>query len=406
MASKKKKFDMLLFLPAFILILFGVVMVFSASSPTASLDPACNGDTYFFLKRHLAWLVLGFLGMWGAYKVDLLKWRKFSLVFIILSVFMLLLIFVPGLSRDVLGAKRAIFLGPVTIQPSEFAKLALIFYLADALARRQERGTRLSILSAAIPLMIFGTIMVLILKQPDLGTTITIAGSVMGLLFLAGTNGYHLMGIMAVGGIGAAVLIYKESYRMQRILAFVDPWKYPDSLGYQNIQSLIALGSGGLFGVGLGESRQKFFYLPERFTDFILAVIGEELGLFFGTIPITLLFILLLYKGLRIAANARDPFLSLLAGGIVFKIVIQAFINIGVVAGALPCTGIPLPFISFGGSSLIACLIGVGILLNVASEPRGQFGEVERRKLEKRPRFGDSVETHIVPDKSMRKMEG
>jgi cell division protein FtsW len=405
MASKKKKFDMLLFLPAFILTAIGIIMVFSASSPTAALDPACKGDTYFFLKRHVAWVALGFLAMWGAYNVDLTKLRKFSLAFIVIAIVMLLLIFVPGLSRDVLGAKRSIFLGPISIQPSEFAKLALIFYLSDALARRQERGSRLSMMSAFVPLMIFGMILALILKQPDLGTVITIAGSVMGLLFLAGTNGYHLMGLMAMGGIGAAVLIYKEAYRMQRILAFANPWKYPDSLGYQNIQSFLALGSGGWFGVGLGESRQKFFYLPERFTDFIFAVIGEELGLVFGTLPIILLFILFMYKGLRIAANARDPFLSLLAGGIIFSIVIQAFINIGVVAGVLPCTGIPLPFISFGGSSLIASLMGLGIVLNVASEPRGHFSEGERRKLEKRPRFTDSMEAHIESSRSMRKAD-
>jgi cell division protein FtsW len=396
MASKKKKFDALLFLPALMLSVFGVIMVFSASSPTATMDPACNGDLYFFLKRHVMWLLLGFAFMIGTYKMNLDKWRKYSFVFIIIAVLMLVAIFIPGLSRDVLGAKRAIFLGPITIQPSEFAKIALIFYLADALARRQERGSRLSVLTSAIPLLAFGSIIMLILKQPDLGTTITIAGSVIGLLFMAGTNGFHLLGLSAVGGIAAALLIFRESYRMKRILAFIDPWKYPDSLGYQNIQSLIALGSGGLFGLGIGESRQKFFYLPERFTDFIFAVIGEELGLVFGTLPVIFLFIFLLYKGLRIAANAKDPFLSLLAGGITFQIVLQAFINMGVVAGILPCTGIPLPFISFGGSSLVASLMGMGMLLNIAGEPRGQYSELERRKLEKRPRFTDSVETSTV----------
>ena len=189
----------------------------------------------------------------------------------------------------------------------------------------------------------------------------------MGMFFMAGANFFHLLGIGLFGGAVVVVKIMGETYRRQRILAFLDPWKYQDSLGYQITQSFIALGSGGIYGLGLGQSRQKFFYLPEKFTDFIFSVIGEELWLLFGTLPIIILFVMILYKGLRLSVNVKDDFMSLLAGGITFQIVLQAFINMAVASGVLPCTGIPLPFISFGGSSLVFSMFSLGLLLNVSS---------------------------------------
>lgn len=362
----KKKFDTFLFMPALALIVYGIVMIFSASAPTAALSPACNYDPFFFLKRHLMWLGIGLAAMIFAYKMDLNWWRKLSLPFVGLTI--LLLVGVLLFGQEVLGAKRWLQAGPFTFQPSELAKIALIFYLADALARRKEQVR--NFLKLLTVIAIFGAVVVLIEKQPDLGTTIALGATFLGMLFLAGAQITHLAGMTIVGLVVAVSRIMNESYRIKRIMVFRDPWADPQGMGYQIIQSFIALGSGGPFGLGLGESRQKYFYLPEKFTDFIFAITGEELGLVYGTIPIVILFIILLYKGLRTAANARDPFMCLLAGGITFQIVFQAFINMGVVSGILPCTGIPLPFISFGGSSLLFTLFSLGLLLNVAGEPR------------------------------------
>lgn len=361
-----KKFDVALFIPAFILMAFGVVMIFSASSPTAALDKSCNYDPYFFLKRQIVWLAIGLVAMLFAYKTDLTKLRKFAIPLVIIGLGLLAAVLVPGLSREVLGARRSFYMGPINFQPSEFAKLAIIFYLADAFARRKEKMTRFATLLA--PLAIAGLVILLIEKEPDLGSTIVVGGSVIGMLFIGGAKIWQLAGLTVVGFVMAASRIMNESYRIKRILAFINPWEDPQGMGYQIIQSFIALGSGGLYGMGLGESRQKFFYLPEKFTDFIFAITGEELGFYYGTLPIVLLFLFFLYKGLRVAANSKDNFKSLLAGGLTFQIALQAFINMGVVAGLLPCTGIPLPFVSFGGSSLVFTLISLGLILNVSGD--------------------------------------
>jgi cell division protein FtsW len=220
-----------------------------------------------------------------------------------------------------------------------------------------------------------------------LGTTIVIGGTFLGMLFLSGAKVWQLAAVSVVGVAIAVSRILDESYRIARITAFIDPWKDPQGAGYQIIQSLIALGSGGLSGLGLSESRQKYFYLPEKFTDFIFAITGEELGFYFGTLPIVILFIIFLYKGFRIAANAKDPFMSLLAGGVAFQIAFQAFVNMGVVSGMLPCTGIPLPFISFGGTSLVFTMFSIGFLMNVAGESRRSVEAHEVDQVTK-PRFG------------------
>ncbi len=383
----KKQFDTWLFLPAFILIAIGIVMIFSASSPTAALEESCNFDPFYFLKRHMIWLAIGMLAMFTGYRMDANSLRKYSLPIVILAIGLLGAVLVPSLSREILGARRSLALGPFTFQPSEFAKLALVIYLADAFARRKKKMT--SIKSLAVPVIIFVLVAILIEKQPDLGSTIVVGGTVLGMLFLGGASILHLVLLTSTGFTIAVARIFKEAYRIDRIMAFVDPWKDPQGSGYQIIQSFIALGSGGLFGLGLGESRQKFFYLPEKFTDFIFAIIGEELGLIYGTIPVVILFLFILYKGFRIATNTRDPFLSLLAGGITFQIVLQAFINMGVVSGLLPCTGIPLPFVSFGGSSLVVTLFSLGLLLNISGQHQ-LARESHRCDGKTRPRFTSS----------------
>lgn len=378
----KKKFDTFLFMPILALLAYGIVMIFSASSPTAALSPACNNDPFFFLKRHLLWLAVGIVAMIIAFKMDLKWWRKFSLP--ALGLTLALLIFTLLFGKEILGAKRSIALGPFTFQASEMAKITLIFYLADALARRKEQVkdfTKLLFIT-----LVAGVIIIPVEKQPDLGTTIVLGSTFITMLFLAGARIWHLAAMTAVGLVVAISRIANEAYRMRRIMAYSNPWVDPQGMGYQIIQSWIALGSGGPHGLGLGESKQKFFYLPEKFTDFIFAITGEELGLYYGTIPIVILFIFLLYRGMRIAANQKDPFLSLLAGGLTFQICFQAFINMGVVSGMLPCTGIPLPFISFGGTSLVFTMFSVGMLMNIAGEP-GKKSEL-REDRDHVPRFG------------------
>lgn len=366
---KTKKFDTILFLPVLFLITYGVIMVLSASSPTAALSPECNYDPLFFFKRHIFWLFIGLGAMYLGFKLDLDFWRKFSLPIVIVSIFMLLCPIFFG--TEVLGAKRWIQLGPITFQPSEFAKIALVFYLADALARRKEHVRHFHKLITI--LVVCAVMVVFIEKQKDLGTNIVVGATFISMLFLAGARILHIGAISLAGLLVVIMKIVKTPYRLTRLLAYQDPWADPMGTGYHIIQSLIALGSGGLYGIGLGASRQKFFYLPEKFTDFIFAVIGEELGLLYGTIPIVILFVIFCCKGLRISANARTPFTALIAGGITFQITFQAFINMGVVSALIPCTGITLPFISYGGSSLIFTLFGFGLLLNVAGEPRKKW---------------------------------
>lgn len=376
----KRKFDTFLFLPVLGLIVYGIIMIFSASSPTAALSPECGYDPFYFLKRHLIWLSVGVVAMVFAYRMDLEKWRKYALPMVILSMLMMVGVLLFG--KEVLGARRWLSLGPLSFQPSEFAKIAVIFYLADALARRKDKVHNFTSLLSV--LMVFGAVVILIEKQPDLGTTIVVGASLIGMLFLGGARVSHILAMTVIGVIVAGSRIMDEAYRVKRILSFLNPWQDPQGIGYQVIQSFIALGSGGMTGLGLGESRQKYFYLPEKFTDFIFAITGEELGFYFGTLPIVLLFMFFLYRGLRVAGNTRDPFLSLVAGGVTFQIVFQAFVNMGVVSGILPCTGIPLPFISFGGSSLVFTMFSLGLLFNVAGLP--DRNERESSK-EMRPRF-------------------
>ncbi|MFP4497560.1 MAG: FtsW/RodA/SpoVE family cell cycle protein, partial [Vulcanimicrobiota bacterium] len=325
----------------------------------------------------------------AGYKVNLKKLRKWVQPVMIVAIVLLVLVLFAG--KDVLGARRTLVFGPISFQPSEFAKIALILYLADALARRKEKVQDLK--SLAMVLVVFG-ITVFLIQKEDLGTAMAICGAVVGILFMAGANFWHLVSMATIGIFGGLIMAFHKPYRLQRLITYLDPKADTSGAGYQIVQSFIALGSGGLYGLGLGASRQKFFYLPEKFTDFIFAIIGEELGIIFGTLPVALMFLFLLYKGLRVAARTRDPFMSLLAGGITFQVVLQAFINMGVVTGLLPCTGIALPFISFGGSSLVFTLLGVGLLLNVAGEPKyGTRHGIERKPRNKpRPRFGDSCE--------------
>lgn len=336
-------------------------MVYSASAVSAYVN---FNDSYYFLKRQIIWAILGLLAMVFTMNVDYHVWRKLSKPILLVTLALLVLVLVPGLGKVVNGARRWLGFGSLYLQPSEIAKLSMIMYASESLTNNQEKIT--SFLRGLLPqlmtlLLVFG----LILKEPDLGTALAISGTIFVLLYVAGAKVSHLsaIGITGVAGIIAAIIV--EPYRLRRLFAFSDPWADPLNTGYHIIQSLYAIGSGGLFGVGLGRSREKFLYLPEPHTDFIFAILGEELGLI-GTVTVLVLFFLFAWRGLKVAISAPDIYGSILAAGLTTMIIVQALMNIAVVTASMPITGIPLPFISFGGSALIFTLAGVGILLNIS----------------------------------------
>lgn len=361
MNKTRKPPDYWLLAIVFTLLTLGLLMVFSASSVTAA---DTYNDPYHFVKRQGMWAVLSIIAMMVAMRIDLEVFRSWTLPMIAVAVAALAAVLIPHVGVVVNGARRWINLGPLGFQPSEFAKFALVFYLADCLARR---GPKIQKFARLIPiLIIFCVIAGLVELEPDLGTALVIGAAFFGVLYIGGANILHLVALVG-GGLGVVFLaVWYQPYRWERLMIFTNPWTDPRNKGYHICQSLIALGSGGTWGLGIGESRQKCFYLPEQHTDFIFAVLGEELGLL-GTITVLVLFLLLLQRGLRIALKSKDNYLALLAAGISFTITFQAFLNIGVVSGALPLTGIPLPFISYGGTSLAITMVAVGLLLNVSS---------------------------------------
>jgi len=346
-----------------ILLAFGAVMVYSASSGTSLLSH--DGDSSQYLKRYLVSAVLGLLALRYFARHGVGIARQATPVVMVAAFAGLLLVLVPGLGIEVNGSRRWLGAGALQVQPSEVAKLALVLYAALMLASQPERDRSLG---GVRPLLVVaGAMAVLIVMQPDLGTTMVIMFAVFALLAVGGVSARNL-GILAGGlvalALAAAVL---EPYRRERLTSFIDPWSDPEGSGFQSVQAMVAIGSGGFFGVGLGESVQKLFYLPEAHTDMILAVIGEELGLF-GISIVLFLYGMIAYAGLRAARTAREHYQKLLAAGITSMILIQAVVNFFAVLGLLPLTGVPLPFISYGGSNLIVLLAGMGILINVAHD--------------------------------------
>ena len=351
----------LLLVPAALLTTIGVVEVFSASSVYAFTH---YDNSFWFLERQAIYAGIGVGALLLTARIHYAAWRRLSGPFLLLSVVLLLVALHPASGVAAYGASRWIVLGPLTLQPSEFAKLGLIAFAAAVLA--QKEGKLDDWLHLALPL---GPIVVvvagIVMLQRDLGTTMVMVCSVLMMLFVAGARLRHLAvtGIVGLGGL--AYLIFGTAYRRARFLFFWDPWRDPLHNGYQLIQGLIALGSGGWFGVGLGASRQKWAYLPNAHTDFIFAVLGEELGLI-GELVVLVLFGIMIYAGIRIAVRAPDMFSRLLAAGITSWIGLQAIVNLGAVTGLLPITGVPLPFVSFGGSALIVTLGAMGVLASIA----------------------------------------
>ncbi|MDP1834081.1 MAG: putative lipid II flippase FtsW [Candidatus Moranbacteria bacterium] len=358
------KSDMILLYSVFGLIIFGLIMIASAG---VGYSRVRFGDEYFFFKRQLLFGVLpGLFVMMIVKNIDYKIWKKLSVPFFFVSMVFLILVFVPGIGTKIYGASRWVQFGPFSFQPAEMLKISLIMYLAAWLEGKKEMVDDLY--EGLVPFaIIVASISFLLIKQPDIGTlgvTILIAMSV---FFASGAKISHMFLMGAAGIASLFALIKFESYRMNRLLVFLNPELDPRGIGYQINQALLAIGSGGIFGVGLGHSLQKFNYLPEPVGDSIFAIIGEELGIL-GESVLIFLFIALAMRGFKIAKNAPDVFGRLTAVGIVSWIIFQAFINIAAISGLIPLTGIPLPFISYGGTSIVFLLAGVGILLNISKQ--------------------------------------
>jgi cell division protein FtsW len=356
----------------------GRVMILSASSVQSFAD---YGSSFVFFKKQLASVVLGVIAFLVAFRLDYRRLKGFGYLALPLVAGLLLAVLIPGVGVTSGGSQRWIPFGFTDFQPSELAKFSLVLFAADVFARKRETSFR-EFTHTAIPMLpALGMLAILIMMQPDLGTTMLLAFIAIGMLFVAGAPLRHVIPI-GLSGAGMAVLAgVAAPYRRERILAFMDPWKDPLETGYHAIQSMIALGSGGIFGVGLGASRQKWSYIPNAHTDFIYAIIGEELGLL-GTLMVLGLFILLAFLGIRTARKAPDRFGMLIASGITIWISLQALVNMGAVTSSLPITGVPLPLVSFGGTSLVISLAAMGVLLNIAKQ--GEDGPPPRRSARRR----------------------
>jgi len=345
--------------------LFGLLMILSASSVTALYQ---YGSSWYQFRLQAIWFVLGCFAMFvtSRYSYELLsKWMKLILF---VSAGLMVAVLIPGLGVSVNGSNRWLGWGPLRMQPSEMAKLAVILYVADTLTRRVGQiGDWKAVIRPVA--LVFGGFAVLLMAQPNLGTTIILASIVLVMMFVAGVPGKPLA-ILTTGLVaGATVFAFAEPYRFRRLMAFSDPWADPLNTGFQTIQSQVSFANGGILGTGLGQGRAKWGFLPEAHTDFIYAIIGEEIGLV-GSVLVIAMFLGFALLGVRTALHARDRFGMLLATGITTWILIQAFVNIGASVGVLPITGVPLPFVSAGGSSLLFTMAASGILLNIARQER------------------------------------
>ena len=346
---------------------FGVLMVYSSSIADAY---DLHGSPYYFLKREIIWVVLGFVALGITTRIHYLRWRRAALPLFALALAMLGLVMIPHIGHVSNGARRWLQINStLAIEPSEVMKLGLVIYLAAWLPTKGELVRDFK--ACFVPFsLILGIICLFVVKQPDLGTAIVIAVTALSIFFVAGADLTQLA-LAALGSAGvAAALAHNESYRNSRITAFINPWSDPGGAGYHTIQALLALRYGGIFGRGLGNSVQKYV-LPAPHTDSILAVIGEECGLV-GTLAVMVLFLVVAYRGIRIAIAAPDPFGRLLATGITSWVTFQALMNFAVITSSVPFTGVPLPFVSYGGTSLIISMAAMGILLNISRHATGE----------------------------------
>ena len=365
---KNKEVDFTLLLATLLLVFIGIIMVFSSSWPEAMQK---FDDGYHFLKRQITFSTIGLILMIIFMNIDYKILKRFSLLIYLIGLVAGALLF-TSLGQNIKGATRWLDIGPITFMPSDLIKMGSIIFFASFLSNKKENISTLK--QGTIPaLIIIGISCGAIYIQRDLGTTITLAGTMMAMFFISGMKITHLVSLITVGGVGVFMVYQKallnpeskNAYRLRRIASFKDPFADKQGDGWQAVQSLYALGSGGLFGLGLGKSRQKFFYIPEPYNDFIFSIIGEELG-FLGAFIVILLYLLLIWRGVRIALAAKDTFGCYLATGITALVGIQSLIHIAVVTSSIPTTGITLPFISYGGTSLMIYMSAIGILLNIS----------------------------------------
>lgn len=358
---KNKKGDLSLVFAVIFLALIGLVFIYSASKYSAK---STYNDEFYFVKKQAVGIALGIVAMFVTAKCDYKKLNKFSSIFAIFAVILLALVFVPFLGVENYGAKRWIGIGSLTVQPSEFAKFAFILFTAAYLSKYPERARSFI---GILPVLLYGLILCcLIIIEPNMSITVCVGMLMVAMLFTAGMKMKHFAVILIPALIVGVALIFAEPYRLNRLSAFLNPWASPKGEGYQLIQSLYALGSGGWFGVGLFNSRQKYAFLPFSESDFILSVIGEEIG-FLGLVAFFLLLAFIIFRGIKIASKTKDMFGFLLSVGITFIFGIQVIINALVVTGSIPPTGLPLPLVSSGNTSIIIFMAEFGILYNVSS---------------------------------------
>ena len=366
--NSAEKFDSLLLFSFLSLLMFSLVMV---SSSSISISEKYRVTDFYFTIHHLLYLTVSLGACFFVTFIPIKYLEQYSIYFALLGVILLLLVFVPGISKPIKGAFRWIFFGPISIQASEFSKLLFIIYLSGYLVRRKN-NVKDNFIGFIIPLLMLAVFNLLLLLEPDFGTMFILSCTVFGLLFIAGVKLRYLFSLLLVGLIFLTILIFTSKYRLQRIIGFLNPWEDQFNKGYQLVQSLIAFGRGGWFGVGLGGSVQKLFYLPESYTDFIFAIIAEELG-FCGVIVVIFLLGMIIVRCCMIAhfsLLSKKIFKAYLAYGISFWLAIQSMINVGVNIGLLPTKGLTLPFVSYGGNSLLICCIAIGILFRIDYENR------------------------------------
>ena len=363
------------------LVVIGLLMVYSSSFAVSLL---AYDTANYFLLRQMMWAAIGLVLMLVLMQMDYRWLRSISPLLMLLAIVGLTAVLVPGVGLVRNGAQRWIAFGPLpAVQPSEFAKLALIIYVSAWLSGKKMHVRSFGQGFVPFVLMV-GIVAGLILLEPDMGTAVVLVMVTVTLFFIAGASLTHLTALLGIGGVAAGVLIMAAGYRVDRITAFLSAEDDPSGVGYHTIQLLIGLGSGGIKGLGLGASRQKFFYIPNAHTDGVFAVVGEELG-FIGAMGVLLLFAALVFRGFRVVLRSRDDFGALLATGIICWIAYQALINIGGISRAIPMTGIPMPFLSYGGSALAGLLAAVGILLSVSRQANAPPAAVEKPERRKRP---------------------
>lgn len=345
-----------------VLIVFGTIMIYSSTSVVTPLFAKRNITPFFYFKRHVFTVLMGAMFMCLAYRTSADTLKKIAPYLLVFSFILLVLVFFPKIGVSAGGARRWIRLWPSTFQPSELVKFSMVLFLAWYMSMPSFRTDRFP--SFIVPIAVMGTFQLVFLKQPDFGAAMSLCLLTVAMLLLSGTRLRYLM-ILGVLLVPVMAKLLMEPYRFRRILAFLDPWKDPQGSGFQLVQSFIALGSGGLTGIGLGESKQKLSFLPESHTDFIFSLVGEELG-FVGALILVCLFLFLFLRGISIAHRMKDPFGYYLASGLTMMIALQALINFSVTTGLIPTKGLPLPFVSYGGSSLLMNMVAVGILLRLS----------------------------------------